>query len=365
VTTGTTTTGTTTTVYTDGACIGNPGPGGWGWAVPDGPFASGAEAHTTNQRMEVTAALEAVRALPGRLEVVSDSRYVVDCFNNRWYAGWEAKGWKNSKKEPVANQDLWVPTVALWHERAGELTFRWVKGHANDKWNEVVDRLATEAAAAQVGRSGGQPPTSLGPADRPGQGTAVAPAPPAPPTTPALRPEPAAAAGPVAPPGHRVVIMGHRPPELGGYGESLFASDLRRRLAEILTGLAGVHPDLIVMTGLGLGAEQLGAEAAAAAGVAYVAVLAFPDPDGVWPAASRAAYRQLLDGATAVITTSATKPASKQAAGRSMGQRDDWLIAHADSALVVWDGKDRTLADRVRALERRIPDQTWVVSPAP
>ena len=66
-----------TIVYTDGACSGNPGPGGWAWAVPDGPFASGAEPHTTNQRMEITAALEAIKAHPGPLEVVSDSTYVV------------------------------------------------------------------------------------------------------------------------------------------------------------------------------------------------------------------------------------------------------------------------------------------------
>jgi len=88
-----------TTAYTDGACIGNPGPGGWAWAVPGGAFASGSAAATTNQRMEVQAALEAIRAIEGPLRIVSDSKYVVDCFNQRWYDGWERRDWKNAKKE--------------------------------------------------------------------------------------------------------------------------------------------------------------------------------------------------------------------------------------------------------------------------
>ena len=79
-------------VFTDGACLGNPGPGGWAWAEPDGAYASGAAARTTNQRMEITAAYEAVKAHPGPLEVVSDSTYVVNCFRDRWWEGWIAPG---------------------------------------------------------------------------------------------------------------------------------------------------------------------------------------------------------------------------------------------------------------------------------
>src|SRR5262249_25257594 len=96
-----------TTIYCDGACLNNPGPGGWAWAIPHGPFASGAEAATTNNRMELMAALEALRVTQGDVIIMSDSKYVVDCFEKQWFAGWEAKGWKNSKKEPVANPDLW------------------------------------------------------------------------------------------------------------------------------------------------------------------------------------------------------------------------------------------------------------------
>jgi ribonuclease HI len=143
----------TTIAYTDGACSGNPGPGGWAWAVPRGPYASGFEAHTTNQRMEITAAYEAVRSLEGPLEVVSDSTYVVHCFRDRWHEGWKRRGWTNSQRKPVANRDLWEPFIALVLER-GDVTFRWVKGHGTDPWNEIVDQLAVEAALTQAGRSG-------------------------------------------------------------------------------------------------------------------------------------------------------------------------------------------------------------------
>lgn len=135
-------------VYTDGACLGNPGPGGWAWAVPDGPYASGYEAHTTNQRMEVTAVLEALRALPGPLQVVSDSTYVVNCFRDKWWEGWLRRGWVNSARKPVANRDLWEPLVDLYRSR-GDVTFRWVKGHSGDRMNDLVDELAVAAARTQ------------------------------------------------------------------------------------------------------------------------------------------------------------------------------------------------------------------------
>ncbi len=143
-----------TIVYTDGACSGNPGPGGWAWAVPAGPYHSGAAAHTTNQRMEITAALEAVQGLEGPLEVVSDSTYVVNCFRDRWWQGWLARGWTNSQKKPVANRDLWEPLIEAYRAEPGRIQFRWVKGHGSDPMNDLVDRLAVEAAASQAGRSG-------------------------------------------------------------------------------------------------------------------------------------------------------------------------------------------------------------------
>jgi ribonuclease HI len=135
----------TTEVFTDGACRGNPGPGGWAWAVPDGPQDSGHDPATTNQRMEVRAAYEAIAALPGRLVVVSDSTYVVNCFKNSWWTGWRSRGWLNAAKRPVANRDLWEPLVDLVEER-GDVTFRWVKGHSGHPMNDLVDRLAVEAS---------------------------------------------------------------------------------------------------------------------------------------------------------------------------------------------------------------------------
>jgi ribonuclease HI len=142
-----------TTVYTDGACSGNPGPGGWAWAIPGGRFRSGADPATTNQRMEIMAALDAVRQLEGPLLVISDSTYVVNCFKDRWHVGWKSRGWTNSKKQPVANRDLWEPLIELVLARK-TVTFQWVKGHSGDPMNDLVDRLAVQATQNRVGEEG-------------------------------------------------------------------------------------------------------------------------------------------------------------------------------------------------------------------
>jgi ribonuclease HI len=130
-------------VWTDGACSGNPGPGGWAWATRDGRQDSGGEPGTTNQRMEIRAALEAVRALDGPLVVVSDSTYVVNCFRDGWWKGWLARGWVTSAKKPVVSRDLWEPLITTVNER-GDISFRWTKGHSGDEMNDLVDRLAVE-----------------------------------------------------------------------------------------------------------------------------------------------------------------------------------------------------------------------------
>jgi ribonuclease HI len=106
--------------------------------------------------MEITAALEAVTTLsasPGPIDVVSDSTYVVNCFRDKWYVKWQSRGWVNSQRKPVANRDLWEPLVDLVVAR-GDVTFRWVKGHSDDRMNDLVDGLAVEAALAQRGRTG-------------------------------------------------------------------------------------------------------------------------------------------------------------------------------------------------------------------
>jgi ribonuclease HI len=102
---------------------------------------------TTNQRMELVAVLSALRTLggdPGPIEVVSDSNYVVKCFNEKWWEGWLRRGWRNSQREPVANRDLWEPLIQMVRDR-GDVTFRWVKGHSGDPMNDLVDALAVAA----------------------------------------------------------------------------------------------------------------------------------------------------------------------------------------------------------------------------
>lgn len=150
-------------VWTDGACSGNPGPGGWGWVTPDGRQGYGGDLVTTNQRMEIRAAFEAVSSISQRpLVVFSDSRYVVDCFNKSWWKGWLARGWKNTAGKPVANRDLWEPFIDLVvfggvtavQDPARQpvidrgVAFRWVKGHAGDPMNEAADALAVAAREA-------------------------------------------------------------------------------------------------------------------------------------------------------------------------------------------------------------------------
>lgn len=142
-------------VWTDGACSGNPGPGGWAWATRDGRRGSGGAAVTTNQRMEIQAALDAVRTLAGPLTVVSDSTYVVNCFRDGWWRGWLERGWTTSARKPVANRDLWEPLVELVNER-GDVGFRWVKGHSGDEMNDLVDQIAVEESSrAAASRSAG------------------------------------------------------------------------------------------------------------------------------------------------------------------------------------------------------------------
>lgn len=131
-------------IYTDGSS-GADGSGGWAWAIsPDGRIQdSGPATETTNQRMEMTAALQALLSNPGDVTIVSDSSYVVDCFNKNWSKKWLQNGWLNSAGNPVANQDLWEALLDVAKDR--NVTFEWVKGHSIDPMNALVDRLAGSA----------------------------------------------------------------------------------------------------------------------------------------------------------------------------------------------------------------------------
>lgn len=140
------------TIHTDGACLGNPGPGGYGAVLAcDGARReiSGGRSLTTNNRMELLAVIEALSALerPCDVTLVTDSRYVHDAIEKRWLASWQKKGWVNAEKKPVKNQDLWrrlIPLLATHRIR-----FNWVRGHTGNPDNERCDVLARAAAGSR------------------------------------------------------------------------------------------------------------------------------------------------------------------------------------------------------------------------
>lgn len=134
-------------IYTDGACSGNPGPGGWGAILRSGEYVkelSGGDTNTTNNRMELTALIEALSALrfPCRVTVYSDSKYVIDALKLGWAKKWKANGWMRNKKEKALNPDLWDKLLALMDQHEVELI--WVKGHAGHPENERCDQMAVE-----------------------------------------------------------------------------------------------------------------------------------------------------------------------------------------------------------------------------
>jgi len=140
-------------LFTDGACKGNPGPGGWGALLRMGSHEkelSGSEADTTNNRMEMTAVIKGLSALiePCEVALYTDSKYVIDGIT-KWVDGWQKRGWKTAAKKPVLNEDLWRQLIELTARH--EISWNWVKGHSGHPENERVDQLASEKAE-QAGR---------------------------------------------------------------------------------------------------------------------------------------------------------------------------------------------------------------------
>ncbi len=290
-------------VFTDGACSGNPGPGGWAWATDDGRTGSGGQPTTTNQRMELRAVLEALRALEGPVVVHSDSTYVVNCFNDRWYEGWLKRDWKNSQRKPVANRDLWEPLVELYLERSEELTFVWVKGHSGDEMNELVDALAVAESMKQREALSGSGQADGGASPAPG---------PQPPW----------------PVDQAIAVTGAAEPD----------DDQIQGLSEAIDGLNPGY-DLLI-TGLRRGVELLAGELAATRGISLGVVLPFPDPAARWPPASLARFETCLDKADWVVTLDGD-PATPATAVQA---RNGWLWQATVGAIVVGD---RELVDQL------------------
>lgn len=141
----------TVELYTDGACSGNPGPGGWGAILRFGAFEkelSGGEANTTNNRMELTAVIEGLRALkePCAVRLTTDSRYVADGIGKGWAENWRKNGWRKADKKPALNPDLWEQLLELCATHEVEIC--WIKGHAGHAENERCDALAVAASQA-------------------------------------------------------------------------------------------------------------------------------------------------------------------------------------------------------------------------
>lgn len=270
--------------------------------------------------MELTAAREAVATHPGPVEVVSDSKYVVSAFNEGWIEGWLRRGWKNSKKEPVANKDLWQPFVEEVAEH-GAVRFAWVKGHAGDPMNEEADRLATEAAAT-VGANAS---------------TAAATAPATAASTPARRDDPR------APAGFRYAVTGTRHLDARALGAA------RAQLAKILPAQQEFHPDLVVLLGLRPGPEAMAAEVALEAGLTVVAVLPWPDPQTTLRSADREAFGRLLARVDETIVLERSQPTDADGRAQALARRDSWLAGVADGALLVRQGD----SSESRALLRR------------
>lgn len=141
-------------IYTDGACKGNPGPGGWGVLLKSGPTEKelfGGEMGTTNNRMELTAVIRALEALkrPCHVMLHADSQYVLKGITE-WLAGWKAKGWKTAAKQPVKNVDLWQQLDQLVATAGHKIEWRWVRGHNGDPGNERADELANRGVEQAI-----------------------------------------------------------------------------------------------------------------------------------------------------------------------------------------------------------------------
>ena len=337
-------------VYTDGACSGNPGPGGWAWASSPSHHDSGGDPATTNNKMELMAVLRAIESNPGPLTVVMDSTYVKDGLE-KWSINWIRNGWMTKAKEPVKNREIWEPLIAARDARRDEITFEWVKGHSGDPMNDLVDELAVVQRDVFREAIGG---TIAG---APGGGGKLA----------DLSPDEQRAErrrrDPRIPDGHLLLVLGMTPDALGGWEANPIADGVRTKLRAVFEGLAAIEPDLRIVTGLRPGAELLAAEAAIRADVPYVAVLAFPEQDRNLPAGSRARFADLVDRAASVVQLERKSPKDTDQFRKAMRRRDVWLSTAADEAVLVWDEQDDRFERLYADLDVRLGSNLTVLHP--
>ncbi len=270
--------------------------------LADGRFGSGGAEHTTNQRMEVQAVLEAVLALEGELEINSDSTYVVNCFKDRWFDGWRKRGWRNSQKKPVANRDLWEPLIDAVEARGDEISFVWVKGHSGVPLNDRADELAV-AEVEKIKEANGANAT------KPTATETVA------------VPWDASSA---------VWVVGSTTPN----------ADQIEALHRMVSSLGSDNAETLIVSGLRRGTELLGAERALELGLPVAVVLPFPDPAQKWPEADRARFDRAVDAAQHVVTLGG-KPSEPGPAVRS---RNAWVAEGVYAAVIV---DDDGLADQI------------------
>ena len=318
-----------TIVYTDGACSREPRPGGWAWAVPDGAVRQRGRGPHHQPAHGDQAALEALRT-PRRARSRSSATRPTSSTASATGGAWAGRprGWKNSQKKPVANRDLWEPLIELVLER----------GRRHVPLGEGPQRRRDERPGRPAGRrgrrapsraaSGDRPPEELGPAadlaDRRGA------------------PRGAGADGRRARPATASSSSGHRPPELGGYdAEPGRRAPCARRLARDPRG-QGPAPRRP------RGAHRPAARGRAArrprrrssAGVPFVAVLPYPEPERPWPSESQARFRGWSPQARTVVARAEARRHQADVR-RALARRDAWLTRDADEAVVVWDGDDR------------------------
>jgi hypothetical protein len=279
-----------------------------------------------------------------------DSTYVKDGLE-KWSKAWARNGWRTKAGQPVKNRELWEPLVLLAGERAGEVTFEWVKGHSGDPLNDLVDELAVVQRDAHRAVLGGATPGA------PGGGGKLAD------LSAAEQRAERRLRDPRIPAGHLLVVLGHGPDKLGGWDPNPIADGVRRKLVDIFAGFHAIHPDLVVLTGLRPGAELLAAEAAIRADVPYAAVVAFPGMDRNLSAASRARFADLVGRSSAPIAFEKKTPATDDDFRKAMRRRDSWLVNAADQAILVWDEADDRFARVWSDLDRRLGADLIVLHP--